>query len=417
MDQQRTQPDDPSMEIAAVTGLRALSVLWMISFHVLFFGGYQVDGMPYSRWLAIPSLVPLSTGYHGVDIFFVISGFLIARMLLAERDRSKGLRIGRFYVRRVMRIFPAYLVTLWIGKVLWGGDSHSENTWANLLLVNNFLPYDKQSLGWTWSLAVEEQFYLLFPLALLLAHRMQRGKTADRESVRAVIICLFAFVFALMIRMLLVFGSGPSGIVCPTPFHPKFSPELFGPYFDSIYDKLHTRMGGIICGIGVAYTERCASILRWFHTHRGLTRWGLAVALLALSQMVFGHSFFTLWTGGPTSLGLSTAIDTYLFALLISYVLLYLRAQSAVGESGAIHRFLAWRGFRPIARLSYSAYLLHPLVILFLWSRLPLAAAEMDELKLWILILCCVLASLAAASILFLLIERPFHRLGRKLTA
>ncbi|MCM3926303.1 acyltransferase, partial [Frankia sp. AiPs1] len=143
----------------ALDGVRALAVLCVLVFHM--------DSLP--------------GGYLGVDVFFVLSGFLITGQLLAERDRTGGVSLGRFYLRRAYRLLPAFWVLALVGLtavVLLGIGTAGERSEfldslaASALYVNNYFQVVRQStgagwLGHTWSLSLEEQFYLLWPLVLV----------------------------------------------------------------------------------------------------------------------------------------------------------------------------------------------------------------------------------------------------------
>jgi peptidoglycan/LPS O-acetylase OafA/YrhL len=155
-----------------IDGLRAIAVLPVVFFHtdVPGFGG----------------------GYVGVDIFFVISGFLITSIILNDLQ-SGDFSIARFYERRIRRIFPALfpviLFTAVVGAVLFQAPAFKElglSMAATTLFFSNILfwsqsgyfdtPSLQKPLLHTWSLAVEEQFYIFFPLALSLIHRFLKGR-------------------------------------------------------------------------------------------------------------------------------------------------------------------------------------------------------------------------------------------------
>jgi peptidoglycan/LPS O-acetylase OafA/YrhL len=142
----------------SLDGLRALSIAFVIAAHL--------------RWFPHGLRPWFELGELGVRIFFVISGFLITRLLLDERQRSGTISLGAFYGRRAFRIIPAYSVYLIVVLVLAAlhvialrpGD-----LLAALTYTMNY-HYDRAwYVGHTWSLSVEEQFYLLWPVLLLLA--------------------------------------------------------------------------------------------------------------------------------------------------------------------------------------------------------------------------------------------------------
>jgi len=149
---------------ADIDGLRAIAVLSVLGFH------------------AFPSLFP--GGFVGVDVFFVISGYLITRILRDELQ-SGGIRIGDFYARRIVRIFPALLVVLlaclltgWYTLLAAEYQQLGKHIFAGAAFVSNLALWqeagyfdvlsDKKPLLHLWSLGIEEQFYIAWPVVLWL---------------------------------------------------------------------------------------------------------------------------------------------------------------------------------------------------------------------------------------------------------
>src|SRR3954470_12940694 len=156
-----------------VDGLRAIAVLAVIAFH------------------ALPSAV--TGGFVGVDVFFVISGFLISGLIAKEMENGSFTFRG-FYTRRIKRIFPAYIVvaltTLIVSSLLLIPNEYifyTTSLAASWAFVSNVF-FSMLSWGYfgqrteefpllhTWSLSVEEQFYFVFPILLLLLYRYLRGR-------------------------------------------------------------------------------------------------------------------------------------------------------------------------------------------------------------------------------------------------
>ena len=147
-------------EIPSLNGLRAASIIMVLIAHLA------------QQGTLVPSVWYLcELGHLGVDMFFVISGFLITVLLLREHRRNDAISLKQFYVRRAFRILPAYLFFLagialfaWLGAVsVTGWD------WFGVLTYNvGFLPKASWNVGHIWSLSVEEHFYLLWPLALYM---------------------------------------------------------------------------------------------------------------------------------------------------------------------------------------------------------------------------------------------------------
>lgn len=155
--------EHPKLRLASLDGWRALCICMVLCSHA--------DLPPTVKW---PSYVaPLFDGNLGVRFFFVISGFLITYLLLREQEARGRISLRHFYIRRALRILPVYFAYLCVIAALqWLGKAHQAPiTWAgDATFTVNFLPRGLVS-GHLWSLAVEEQFYLLWPgiLVLLLA--------------------------------------------------------------------------------------------------------------------------------------------------------------------------------------------------------------------------------------------------------
>jgi peptidoglycan/LPS O-acetylase OafA/YrhL len=145
-------------------GLRALAVLLVIASH-----------------LAVPYLLG---GWVGVDVFFVLSGYLITSILVREFHRTSSIALGHFYLRRVLRLYPALIAMLLVCAFWYRlfGESDTLNGYLHTAAYSGFYLQDIVSgygggphgaLGFTWSLALEEQFYLLWAPLLLLC--LKRG--------------------------------------------------------------------------------------------------------------------------------------------------------------------------------------------------------------------------------------------------
>ena len=145
--------------------LRAIAVLWTMQFHGFIVGGLGADW----HWLE-------RYGWMGVDLFFVLSGFLIGGQLLRPLARGETPSLRAFYIKRAFRILPAFWVVLAV-YLLWAGFREApgmEPWWKFALFVVNLdIDYaSNAAFSHAWSLCVEEHFYLLFPaLAMLLARK------------------------------------------------------------------------------------------------------------------------------------------------------------------------------------------------------------------------------------------------------
>lgn len=145
--------------IPSLDGLRAVSIGLVLLSHLS-----GAENFPITEEV-------LNIGNVGVRVFFIISGFLITTILLNEVEKSGTVNLAKFFYRRTLRIFPPYYFFLFtVGFLsLYGVFSIQLNEWlAAAFYVSNFAPVSNWEIGHTWSLAVEEQFYLLMPAILLL---------------------------------------------------------------------------------------------------------------------------------------------------------------------------------------------------------------------------------------------------------
>lgn len=370
-------------------GMRALAVLWVIAFHLtlsFYFFNPEValrdraDFM-WARW-----------GMFGVDIFFVVSGFIIGYLLMKEYQQTRTLDIRRFYWRRALRLLPAYYLAMLFCAVI--APFNRESIWANLLYVNNFLPVQNQFMSWSWSLAIEEQFYILFPALLLLLAR-----TRLRWS-----LFIVGMVVAVLIRVVLMERND---LQFPIFWH---NDAAYQNFFDVIYDKLYARFGALLLGVGVAYyyLKGGLSDPRWKDR-----KWRLLVAALATAMLA--PALVTPEVTDPSAIQQPyyyafVLYYPYLFALGVTCVLLLALSENA--QRSILQRFLGARVWFPFAQLSYSAYLIHPLVIAIAIGTtydpkrhtLPTSTVLLAGLGVTALIF-------LVAALIYLLVERPFMNL------
>lgn len=157
----------PHARIPSLDGLRALAVTLVVLQHAR---------LTIPAWVPAARTVvwPFSDGHLGVSIFFVLSGYLITRLLRAEHARTGTISLTAFYRRRAFRILPAYLSFLFVmllARSVWHLSATNSEFLGAFTFTRNYLPADLRPwwLAHCWSLSVEEQFYLTWPAALYLA--------------------------------------------------------------------------------------------------------------------------------------------------------------------------------------------------------------------------------------------------------
>jgi peptidoglycan/LPS O-acetylase OafA/YrhL len=173
--------------IPSLDGLRAISIFLVLALHTLqeINNTHHID----SFWFTF------ANGEMGVYIFFVLSGFLITTLLLREHDKSRSISLRDFYVRRAFRILPPiyfYIAVLVALSWKWNISISPANIRSALFFYSNYANANITGSNWAllhfWSLSVEEQFYFLWPITLLLALRRSR-RTAAWCALAAVIAC------------------------------------------------------------------------------------------------------------------------------------------------------------------------------------------------------------------------------------
>lgn len=376
----------PHDNFAPLDGIRGLFTLWVIAAHCLFAQGIvpfraAIDARPGLRWAFL--------AHYAIDAFFVMSGFLLAHVLMKERARTGSIAVGRFLARRALRILPAYYLA--IAACALFAPENRDTLLYNVLYVNNFLPALRQFMLWTWSLAVEEHFYLALPFLLLGLYRTRYFRGPFLVGL---------FVLAAFVRLILV-DAGGFGVPIVDPLRQSL------PILDALYTKTYSRFGSLVCGVFVAYLwhER-PELLRGIEGSPRLSA-GLAAGSLLCIGVLFAPSaptdipYFQFGNTWPDwLLPAGVALNRYLFAVAFSVLLLLMLGSSRLGRwLGAP---LALRVWYPFAQLSYAAYLFHPLVI----RNLPRPGSLDYAALAWIFVEACVL-TYALAFAVHLAVERP----------
>jgi peptidoglycan/LPS O-acetylase OafA/YrhL len=328
---------DALRHIDALDGLRAAAILLVFLFH-LTPGGDPNQGLRSLHYKLA------SIGWTGVDLFFVLSGFLITGKLLEARGETH--RFRDFYIRRSLRIFPLYyaalafvlLVLPLVSRTLEVSSFRAQLPYW--LYYSNFLRYPLETdavvrLGHFWSLAIEEQFYLLWPAVIFL--------TSER---RARWICMALIAGAPVARFLVITVGG--NWVASQAWTP-------------------CRADGLALGalLALIYADE--------RLKRHVLRWSIAAAALSAPLLVWAA-----WRGKATLVlkNVNTAEATIVRTVLISAAALFFGALLVMAlELPALRRVLSAGVFRPIARYSYGMYVFHsmlyPLFLLTL-PRLPM---------------------------------------------
>lgn len=304
--------------------LRAVAILLVLGRHPVI----EPEDAGLLYW---PAKLWLNFGWTGVDLFFVLSGFLVGGLLLGELHKRGSLDAVRFIIRRGFKIWPAYY-TLVLGSLILkarqGGWLWSARLYLPFLVhVQNYSSTVLQQLGQTWSLAVEEHFYLALPLLLLLLTSFGRRP----NGVRAVpLIALMVMLFCTVGRFILNWDR-PFNLLTHT--YPT-----------------HLRIDGLAMGVLLAYLHHFhPAVLPRIARRRSLL---LLIGAALVSPMLFvdlENRF--VWTIGYDMLYIGYA------CILVAFV--YTPVGSQGGWLGRFFSGLVARVLAAIGLFSYSIYLWH----------------------------------------------------------
>ncbi len=369
----------PLLRLHGLDTLRAAAILIVMLFHLRI-----QDLLP-------AALTPFAAvGWIGVDLFFVLSGFLIGSQLLRSHVDGGKPSLRDFYARRAYRILPAYLTVLllYLAVPLWREAPGPSAVWQYLSFTWNLtlLGYPEQrAFSHVWSLCVEEHFYLLLPLLLLLLMRKP-------SIVKTSAVLLLILLGGIVLRAWLLHH------VVLAPDIPEDEHGLRTMQF--LYYPTYTRLDGLVVGVTLALIRTFRPT--WWSR---LTQHGNLLALAGLVTVAgaLGLSAFTFPSPDlPASLLVAFPILALGFGLLVL---------SATSAGSLLSKRLP--GATPLATLAFSLYLTHKSVAHATHLLLPSLTAEAD----WRSVAIYLVACLVAATLLYIAVERPFLSLRSRRAA
>lgn len=356
-------PSPQTKRIPGLDGLRGLAVLAVIGFHA---------SVP--RW---------GGGFIGVEVFFVLSGFLITSLIVREWQTDSTVNLKNFYFRRFLRLMPALLVilsTFVIGgsiALAAGAATGSPYTEINQLWIEALLVFFGMAnwaralgfypillMGHTWSLAIEWQFYLAWPTFLLILLKVTK-------SPRVIITIILAAALAFWLLRILALQHGAS--------------------YPRLYNGLDTRLGSLLlgCAIGIAFGFKV--VPQWAQSITNREVVGCFLGLAGFGVFAEWKTPFMYYAGFP------------IVSILSATIVLYLLVHDS--KKSFMIRVLEGRWLRGLGVISYGVYLWHYPILRIIETRrwsLPISLAATMVLTLGI------------AFISYRLVERPMLNLKSK---
>ena len=349
--------------------LRAAAIVSVICTHA-----WVAGGMGYGfGWIE-------QYGWMGVDLFFVLSGYLIGRQVLMRFKQDGGVDLKSFYRQRAYRILPAYLtvVALYFCFPLLREQEAIQPLWQFLTFTMNLFVNQNtmHAFSSAWSLCVEEHFYLVFPVAVITISPWANAR-------RLIAIFLGVVLFGLIWRGLAWWQSSALAIDGSGVWEMNSRR-----YMELVYYPTYARLDGLLSGVALAILSIYQTVL-WERMQRHPNR----LALLAAATVGFaGWIFRDIFTLAACVAGFP--ILSFGLALLVV---------SATSPRGVLATIRV-PGASWVAAISYSLYLSHKAMLKLASRYLPAFLSQHGILTFT----CCLAVALVAAAFLYYVVERPF---------
>ncbi|XP_060069287.1 nose resistant to fluoxetine protein 6-like [Ylistrum balloti] len=402
----------PAGSLTALNGIRFLSMTWVILGHTYSTGMnfvhtfLLVDNVSTfwpqmaNRW----TFQAIMNALVSVDTFFALSGLLVSYLFMREMDKTKGkMNWAMFYFHRFWRLTPPYMLVLFVEVTLtryfndgpfWpeGGferDFCEDTWWTNLLYINNLVKTDKSCFTWAWYLANDMQFFVLSPLMLV---------PLFYSKVIGMITCL-AFLTGTFIA---------TGVVSTKYDLPVSTFIPSEKYFEYYYIKPWTRMGPYIVGIMAGYLLYRSKLKYNMHWLLNLLGWAVATTLACL--VLYG--LYEPLRGNETLSTEVSALYNTVHRSVWGACVCWVIFSCANGSGGFVNTLLSWGGFVPLSRLTYCAYLVHPILQSLVYLSLR-QQFRMSDLTMITYFLAFLMMAYAVAFVVSLAFESPMMGLEK----
>ncbi|XP_064650020.1 nose resistant to fluoxetine protein 6-like [Lineus longissimus] len=373
----------PEGSLRAVHGIRFISMSWVILGHTFFFlltsqtlGNiapyYQ---MMLERWTAQAIL----NATVSVDTFFVLSGVLLSYLFMREMGKMGGPRKVNwfmFYFHRYWRLTPPYMLVMLMyvplyrywsegpqyPQAAYGIDVNCPKYWwTNILYINNLVHSSQQCMGWSWYLANDMQFFIISPIILLAFYF-----NAAAGGVVTAALVLMNFI--------------ASGVIT-TENNAQATFIAMADISDKIYWKPWCRIGPYALGIALGYilhVNKCKVKKGLMTNVIMVVGWCIAIVLGIL--VVYG--LYDDYDGSVSPQAVASLYNATArtgWGLAVCWVIF----ACVTGYGGFVNMFLSWKGFIPLSRLTYCAYLVHPVIMTVYYTSLRAPYIATDTMLIY----------------------------------
>lgn len=363
--------NNKSKYLPSIDSLRALAVLAVIIYHV------DVNYLP--------------GGFLGVDLFFVLSGYLISSLIIKEYKKTGSVNLYNFYIRRARRLLPAVYFMITVGLVVMVlfnevllrkshldaifGYIYSSNWWYIFHKLDYFDSFGAQSpFKHLWSLAIEEQFYMIFPLLFLLVNRKKKSKDGTYKLNKNFLYVVLGLIIVSLIAHILLFDINN---------------------ISRIYFGTDTRAFSLLVGVVGAILYPMERLHAKVTLQQNMIY--SAVSLLSISTLI-------------TVMIYTSEYNTWLYrgGFLLVAVLGLIVIISSGKQHTLMSRLLSFKPVVFIGKISYSLYLWHfPVLVL------TTPVSEIGNPNIYFVILRVIL-TFVVAIVSYVFVETPIRKLGFK---
>ena len=401
----------PANAITCFSGIRVISMSWIILFHTF---NFQVN--PYNQinkdyiirhYEPKFSFQPIVHGNFSVDSFFFMSGVLAAYLTLIEMQKKEGrFPVVSYYLHRYLRLTMVYAFVLFFWWTLtvhlgngptwrsvFGEDSELQKNcqkywWTNLLYINNFYPrkYFDDCMVWSWYLSNDMQFFVLAPIIIIPLY--------------------FFFPLGLIVAgILLVATFVANGAISAVE-----ELDANAVQEDIIYTKPYTRAAPYIVGLiaGYVFFKKIKINIHWF------VDWLIYSVIFLIGACCLFACVYGLYSSFDRGgLSLAENVSYFMFSCFtwgVGLALIVFTCHN--GYASAINSFLSMSFWVPLGRLTYTAYLVHP-IVLSVYLRTLREPFTYTNISLAVNYTAMVALSLGVAGVISLFVEFPLHNMER----
>ncbi|XP_043275242.1 nose resistant to fluoxetine protein 6-like isoform X2 [Venturia canescens] len=397
--------------IAPIHGLRFLGMIWIVIIHTIFYMADYADNKPWS-WRSAEGFAVqiISNATLSVDTYFFLGGFLVAYLYykprLTNKNKKKrdeinyGAKAKQFFsavFSRFVRLTPAYMMMVGIMEInaSWYGKTSQfymterpqdvcvKYWWRNLLYINNLFGRKEMCLSWSWYLSNDMQFFMIGTFLVILS----------------------SMYFYTAVSILLFILVGSTALTGFSSYAHSYVPTMDQQYhmLDLLYDPPWTRIGPYIVGIITAY------VLVRLKNKLVLGRKSVMVLWLLGSSCNL-LVLFGLWERqiSPISSALYVALSRAVWGVGLSWLLI----ACCTNRGGIINKILSFRGWIPLSRLTFSAYLLNPFIINSIYLHGE-TSIHVDMLLNGMIALGNLMATYVCSYVYSLMMETPYVLLMR----